>query len=160
VQWADGAFFRFSTSFLRIRCDRKFSPPVIRRGEKKESVDRTRIGASAVTCENRKRELSLWSFCTCYFLFFFHPSGRSAHLPSTLLFAPFLLPAVSHFRVCLVPTWKSAAGEKGGKRGRKNGNTLFLETLFYTSVRLTLQRRNENYRLKTRSRVIGALMWF
>lgn len=53
-----GHSFRFSMSFRRIRCDRKFPPPVIRRGEEEESVDRTRIGASAVTCENRKRELS------------------------------------------------------------------------------------------------------
>lgn len=52
-----GHSFRFSTSFPCIRCDRKF-PPVIRRGDEEESVDRTRIGASAVTCENRERELS------------------------------------------------------------------------------------------------------
>lgn len=32
--------------------------PMIRWGEEVESVDRTGIGASAVTCENRKRELS------------------------------------------------------------------------------------------------------
>lgn len=97
-----GHSFRFSTSFRRIRCDRKFPPPVIRRGEEEESVDRTRIGASAVTCARIASVDSLHrSFCTCYFLFFFHPSGRSArtYLPTTLLFAPFLFPTVSHFRV-------------------------------------------------------------
>lgn len=68
------------------------------------------------------------------------------------------LPTVSHFRVCPVSTWKSTR-RKREKEKEERECALFLETLFYTSVRLTLNR-NERRRLKTRSRVIGALMWF
>lgn len=75
-----GHSFRFSTSFPRIRCDRKFPPSVIRRGEEEESVDRTGIGASAVTCENRKRELSP-SVVLYVLLPLFLPSIRSFGAP-------------------------------------------------------------------------------
>lgn len=151
-----GHSFRFSTSFHHIRCDRKFSPPVMRRGEEEESVDRTRIGASAVTCENRKRKLSppvvlhvllplflpsIWSFGAPTF----HPLICSFSLSRS-----FSLSSLSSNNVKI-------STKKKKERERKSENVLFLETLFYTSVRLTLNR-NERRRLKTRSRVIGALM--
>lgn len=150
-----GHSFRFSTSFPCIRCDRKF-PPVIRRGEEEESVDRTRIGASAVTCENRERELSP-SVVLHVLLPLFLPSIQSFGAFSTFLFAPFLF-SHSFSLSSLSRTNVKINGKKKEEREKEREFSL-LETLFYTSVRLTLNC-NERRQLKTRSRVIGALMWF
>lgn len=125
--------------------------------KEKELVDwTTRIGASVVTCENRRRELS--SPVVLHVLLpLFLPPIRCGHLgaPSSLhpvpfipLFTPFLFLVVSHI--------ESARHERENQRGER---LLFLEALFTTSVWLTLNR-NERRRLKTRSRVIAALCDF
>lgn len=151
MQWADGAFLPiFHVISPHIRCDRKFPPPVIRRGEKEESVDRTRIGASAVTCENRKRELS-------------PPVVLHVLLPLFLLSirsfgAPTLHPLIFSFSLSHSFSLSSLSSTNvkinaKKKRERERKSSIPRETLFYTSVRLTLNR-NERRRLKTRSHVL------
>jgi len=123
-----GHLFRFSTSFPRIVAIGNFLGPWY---DEEESVDRIRIGASAVTWENRKRELS--PLVVLHVLLPLFPSpirllGASTFSPNPylLLFSP---PQFLSHWVCLPPTRKSAQRER--KRGRKKGeDTIPQSSLF------------------------------
>lgn len=164
-----GHSFRFSTSFLRIRCDRKFPSPddTMRRGGRISRPDSIRCVYSNVR-KSQARTLSAGRSAHVTSSFSsIHPVIRRTYPLASYLFL-FSLPTVSHFRVC--PLYQRENQRKERKRERKRARgggregererkcALFLETLFYTSVRLTLNR-NER-RSKTWSRVIGVLMWF
>lgn len=155
-----GHLFRFSTSFPRIVAIGNFLGPWY---DEEESVDRIRIGASAVTWENRKRELSL-RLVVLHVLLPLFPSSirllRCIYLSPKPLFASFLSTTVSlalslpAINAKISARRKRMKGRKGERRGYYSS-----KLSLYISVRLTLNH-NEHRRLKTRSRTIGALMRF
>lgn len=154
-----GHLFRFSTSFPRIVAIGNFLGPWY---DEEESVDRIRIGASAVTWENRKRELSLAgrsARVTTPFSFT-HPVARCIYLSPKPLFASFLSTTVSLALSLPAINAKISAKRKRMKERKRERRGYYSSKLsLYISVRLTLNH-NEHRRLKTRSRIIGALMRF
>lgn len=152
-----GHLFRFSTSFPRIVAIGNFLGPWY---DEEESVDRTRIGASAVTWENRKRELSPLVVLHVLLPLFLPPIrllGASTFSPNPYLLLFSRPQFLSHW-VCPPSTPKISTKRKE-KREKERREYYSSKLSLYISVRLTLNH-NERRWLKTRSRVIGAFTWF